>query len=61
MKHMHLLGRITVLCCMRPIVTDRVARSVCRSVFQDCEPCKNDWDAIWGCTRVGPRSHVTMY
>jgi len=35
---------------MRPIVTDRVASSVCRSVRHSSEPCKNGWtdqDAVW--------------
>jgi len=35
---------------MRPIVTDRVALSVCRSVCHSSEPCKNRWtdrDAVW--------------
>jgi len=62
-----LLGRITVLHTqMRPVVTDRVAwsvgRSVCLlSVCHDHEPCKNCWtdrDAIGMWTRVGPRKIV---
>jgi len=47
--------------CMRPIVTDRVAWSVGRSVCHDREPCKNHWtdrDAVWMWTRVGLRKHV---
>ena len=35
---------------MRPIVTDRVEWSVCRSVCHSSEPCKNgrtDRDAVW--------------
>jgi len=36
------LGRIAVLrAYMRPIVTDGVAWSVCRSVCHDREPCRN--------------------
>jgi len=39
-----LLGRIAVLrAWMRPTVTDEVARSVCRSVCHNREPCKNGW------------------
>jgi len=45
------LGRIAVLrAYMRPIVTDGVAWSVCRSVCHDREPCRNCWtdrDAVW--------------
>jgi len=42
---------------MRPIVTDRVGRSVCRSVCHDREPCKNGWtdpEAVWGMNSGGP-------
>jgi len=28
---------------MRPIVTNGVAWSVCRSVYHDREPCKYNW------------------
>jgi len=39
LDHLLLLGRIAVLRTqMRPIVTDRVARSVCRSVCHTSEP-----------------------
>ena len=50
---------------MRPIVTDRVAwpvgRSVCRSVYRTNEPCKNgctDRDAVWVVARMSRRNHV---
>jgi len=46
---------------MQPIVMDRVAWSVCRSVCHDREPCKTGWtdrDAVWLWTRVGPKKHV---
>jgi len=39
---------------MRPVVTDGVA-CFCLSVCHDCEPCKNDWDAIWGMDSGGPK------
>jgi len=46
---------------MRPIVTDIVAWSVCRSVSHDREPCKTAEPIdmpfeLW--TQVGPRNHV---
>ena len=55
-----LLGRIvTVLRTqMRPIVTDRVARSVCPFVCHSSEPCKCGWtdlDAIWVENSGGPK------
>jgi len=46
---------------MRPIITDQVGWSVCRSVTLMNEPCKNGWtdqDAIWVEDSVGPRNHV---
>jgi len=45
---------------MRPVVTDRVARFVCLSVWHDRDPGKNGWtdrDAVWW-NRVGPGNHV---
>jgi len=57
---------------MRPIVTDRVAWSVGRSVCHTGEPCKNgltDRDAVWGedsdipkqpCVRWGGVSDLPM-
>ena len=44
-----------------PIVTDRVAWSVCRSVCHTSEPCKNGWtdrDAFGLRTLLAPRNHV---
>jgi len=53
------LGRIAVLRTQtRPIVTDRVAWRVGRSVCHTSEPCKNgctDRDAIWVEHSGGPR------
>jgi len=46
---------------MQPIVTDRVAWSVCRSVCHSHEPCKmtEPIEMSFGLrTRMGPRQHV---
>jgi len=46
---------------MRPIVRDRVAWSVCRSVCHTSEPCKNGWTdrhAVWVEDLGGPKGHV---
>jgi len=49
---------------MRPIATDRVAWSVCRSVCNNCELCKNgrtDRDAIWDVDLGGPKELCTRW
>ena len=55
-------GRITILrTYTRPLVTDRVAWSVCRSVCHTSEPYKNGWtdrDAFGLRTLLAPRNHV---
>jgi len=43
---------------MRPIVTDEVSWSVCRSVWHNLEPCKNSWtdrDAVWNVDSGWPK------
>jgi len=43
---------------MQPVVTDRVAWSVCLSVYHHREPCKNgqtDRDIVWSVDLGGPR------
>jgi len=46
---------------MRPIVTDQVAWSVCRSVCHSREPCKDGWtdrDTVWVVDSDEPKEDV---